>query len=329
MYGSAPLVKAASLESAKDTLSDSDISATATHTIEFDMGTALSAGEYVRVVLASQFSGVSTGNVTCPTNTTASSTGNTVDCVVDAGQTLASTSAQTITITGVTNPSSAGSYDVAVTTYNTSDVEIESSSLKVYILDDVTVTATVNASLTFTVSELGPDSGTYSTVNGVALSASSTGTTLPFGTLSSGASTTLGQALAVSTNATDGYTVTVIMDQPLTSAAGATIDSFKDGTIPAAPEAWSAPSGTLDSPNTYGHMGITTDDADLSTDFTGSKFTGISTSTPLTVMSHNGPADGATINKGLAHVAYSIEITDLQEAGDYTANLTYVCTPTY
>lgn len=327
MYGSAPLAKAASLEKAEDTVSDSDRGVIATHTVVFNTGSDLFENDYVRVIFDANFD-LSYATGTCPTNMTLTATSSTyVECTVSAGSSVSSTSDQTLLAIGITNPAAAGSYDVTITTYDDSGpTEIETAGTKVYILDDVTITATVSASLTFSVGELGPDSGT-TIVNGIPLTASSSSTTLPFGTLTSAASTTLGHALAVSTNAADGYSVTVIMDQELTSGAGATIDSYKDGTIPGTPEVWSAPSGTLDQTNTYGHMGVTTDDIDAT--FGGSKFTGISTSTPLTVMSHTGPADGATEDAGSAHVAYSIQISDLQEAGDYTAALTYVCTPTY
>lgn len=326
MYGSAPVVRAASLESAKDTITDSDISAVANHTIEFDMATRLEESDYVRITFDALFD-LSTATGTCPVGSTLSTSTNYIQCTVNAGQTMASSSAQTITGIGIVNPNAAGSYDVTITSYDDAGpAEIESATVKVYILDDVTVSATVSASLTFTVGELGPDSGT-TIVNGIPITASSSSTTLPFGTLDSSASTTLGHSLSVSTNATDGYIVTVLMDQELTSAAGATIDSFKDGSIPGTPESWTTPSALLDQVNTYGHMGVTTDDLDAT--FGGGKFAGISTTTPLEIMSHNGPADGSTEDKGAANVAYSIEISDLQEAGDYTAALTYVCTPAY
>jgi hypothetical protein len=93
----------------------------------------------------------------------------------------------------------------------------------------------------------------------------------------------------------------------------------------------------LDQQWTYGHLGITTDDADLGTidtvtavnDFTGRKYAG-NIDQPRLVFAHLGPADGVTQNKGKARVGYQIEIGDLQEAGnDYTNTLTYVATPTF
>jgi len=320
-------VEAASLTNAKVTLSDSDLSATATSTVQFTIGVALYENEYAQVVYPSQFS-LTGASVTCPSNMTASSTGQIVECVVDAGQTIATSSALTITMKNVVNPSSAGSYTINIYTRESDGTEKESSNVKVYIIDDVTVTASVDASLTFTVS--GVDSGTV--INGVTTTGSSTATSLAFGTLNTSASSTLGQQLTVSTNATNGYVVTVQQDQELTSAAGANINSFNnspDGTGSTTPVAWEAPRGELDNTYTYGHMGLTTDDSDSGLGFDGSKYAGLNSTDPMTIMKHNGPADGSTQNKGLAKVAYTIEITDLQEAGDYQNTLTYICTPTY
>ncbi len=333
VYAYIPLAQAASLTNAKDTISDSDVSVTGvTHTIQFTTGQTLSANYYMQVILPSSFGNIATSSITCPdaASTTPYVFGGgsqnwDIRCV--ASTTIA-TGTKTLTIANTTNPGSAGDYTINLATKNASDTELESAQVKVYIIDDVTVTATVDASLTFTISGVNANT----TINGVTTTGTSTATTIAFGTLNTSASSTLGQALAVSTNATDGFVVTVQQDQELTSAAGANINSFDnspDGTGSTTPHAWAAPAGTLDLTHTYGHMGITTDDSDLATDFTGSKYAGLNSTNPLTIMSHNGPADGLTQNKGYAKVAYTIEITDLQEAGDYTNTLTYICTPTY
>jgi hypothetical protein len=46
-------------------------------------------------------------------------------------------------------------------------------------------------------------------------------------------------------------------------------------------------------------------------------------------MYSSGPADSLTDDIGSTSVAYSLEISALQESGDYSNTLTYVCTPTY
>lgn len=351
MYGLYPFeslikfAKAGSLYSVKDTISDSDKQASSSHAIVFSMSTALAQNEYVEVGFQSGFTNFSNVAVNCPANTTASTTSSSDDyrvvrCTVAAGQSLAvQPTTHTITIYNILNPNATGDKDVTVSTYDSGDVAKDETILKVYIIDDVTVRATVDATLTFTVSGLGPYSA-KSTVNGIGLSGTSTAEEINFGTLHSVSSTTLAQNLTVSTNATDGFIVTVQKDQDLQNAAGATINSFNnspDGTGTTTPEAWSDPGGVLESPNTYGHWGLTSDDDDTADNlimtndyYQGEAFyAGTNGTDPMIVMAHTGPADGTTQNIGTAAVAYSIRISDLQEAGDYNATLTYVCTPTY
>jgi hypothetical protein len=171
------------------------------------------------------------------------------------------------------------------------------------------------------------------TINGQVTTATSTATSTPFGTLAPDTDVIVGQRLSVSTNASDGFVVTVQQDDEMTSAAGSNINSFNNaandsGTI--VPEAWSNPAGTLGSDNTYGHMGLTSDDGVIGgIDFTGAKFAGLSGTNALAVMSHNGPANSATTGIGTTDIAYRARISALQEAGDYTSTLTYICTPTY
>lgn len=139
------------------------------------------------------------------------------------------------------------------------------------------------------------------------------------------------QALTVETNAANGFTVTVVQDQVLTSAAGGDIDNFIDGANTATPAAWQSPAGTLGSENTYGHFGITTEDASLSDgDSFGTALYAGNINTPREVFYHTSVADGSTADIGTTRVGYKIEIDSLQEAGtDYTMTLTYVATPIF
>ncbi len=332
MYGYIPTAIAASMENAKDTVSDSDLGVTATHTIVFDLTDAnyLTGGEFISVDFGS-FTGALEGNVSCPTDTSASTTPNSeVGCVVDADGFLESTSTQQMSVTTVTNPGSAGSYNVRITSYNASYVEIEHSDMKVYIIDDVTVTATVDANLTFTIYGL----ATSTDVNGDETTGSSTATALNFGNLTVDATSSLGQELRVVTNASDGFTVTVQQSGELENSAGAKINSFRDsqdGTGTTTPEAWASPTGTLDKSNEYGHMGITSEDGTLSggNPFGDALYAGLDGTNATEVMYHTGPVDGTTDGIGITQVGYMIEITSLQEAGDYSNTLTYICTPTF
>lgn len=330
--GYMPAAKAATLESASDTISDSDLGASATHVIVIDMGDAspgLDEGDYININFAAEFDDVSSVNATCPAGTSEGGSGNDITCTVDAGGFLHSTSTVTheITVESVTNPDSgegAGAYNVTISTHQFGGAEIESTIVKVYVMEDVTVSATVESSLAFSVATT---SASYTVAPGVVTTGTSSPDQIAFSTLEAGELEIMGQDLTVSTNASNGYTVTVFADGPFDNGGGADIDAFSSST----PAAWVDPTTTVDinDERTYGYWGVTSnDDSVFSTQgwFQGLK----DDSSPLTVMAHNGPvAANSGTGIGSTTVAYAVEITAVQEAGDYDVVLTYVCTPTY
>ena len=321
LYGFIPVVNAASMESVKDTISDSEPSVgDVSHTIVFDMGDTnpLTAGEYVRLTFESV--DLTSATTTCPTGTTASATLQQIDCVVDAGEFLDATSTQTIVVSTTTNPT-IGEYDITVISYTSAGVQIERSDIKIYIIDTVTVSATVDANLTFEVNA----TSSGAVINGGTTDVTSTATTVPFGILVVDTQKIIGQQLKVITNAADGFTVTVQQDNNLESGGGADIDSFTTATT--AP--WAQPTPILGSESTYGYMGVASDDDSITQPPPDGNYQGLDGVTPLAVMHHDGSTLGTTLGAGLTHVAYSIEISSMQEAGDYTNTLTYICTPTY
>lgn len=328
VYGSVPSAKASSLTSAKDTLSTSAPSVLANHTITFGTNVVIPDEGTIVVTLDADFGDITGASaVVCPNNasSTLATTTTSVTCTYSDGG-LATSSSNTLTISNVQN-SIVGSQSVDIETKDGATV-LESANLLVAIIDTVTMSASVPATLTFAIT----GTSTGAIINGIAVTATSTATSTPFGTLVVGAISSVSQALSVITNADGGYVVTVQQNQELTNAAGANINSFNNaanGTGSTTPVAWANPTGILDTDNTYGHMGLSSDDSDLGTDFTGSKLAGLNGAAAMTIMSHNGPADGTTQDMGKASVVYSTKITALQEAGDYTNTLTYICTPTY
>lgn len=319
--------KAASLSHASDTLSNSSPNTTANHSVKFDVGQGSVSGDYFQVILPVGFGSIAdVAQITCPASTTRSlPNGSTAVCTVNAD--IATSTTLTIAITGVTNPVGVGVKDITIESRDSGDAMKEGSVVKVSIIDNVTLNASVPSTLSFAISGV---ASTAPAVNGSNLTGDSSTTTVNFGTLEVGTSSVLGQQLAVTTNATYGYSVTVQQDNVLTNAAGATIDSFDNGTVPGAPQGWANPTGSLGATSTYGHMAFTTSDASLNgIDFSGSKWFGFTDATPVQVMYHSGPANGTSDGVGLATVAYRVQITALQEAGDYTNKLTYVATPSY
>jgi len=343
--------EASSITSASDTLSNSAPSALSNHTIAFTTPMGMVASSTITITFATQFTFPAMGfddvDVTASgTNQTLASTSAAgVWGAYFAGKTLTLTTPTdvpqasntpyvikigtnaTFGVTGdaqITNPSATTSYAIDIAG-SMADV----GQVRVAIVDQVLVSASVDTSLTFTVSGV----NSSSTVNGspTTTAATSTSTTLPFGTLTAGVSKVLAHDLAVTTNATNGYSVTVEQTGPLQSTTGATIDGFIDGANTATPTNWQGPSASIADPNTYGHWGLTSDDGTTTraVQFASNKWVSGST-TPVIIMGNAGPADGTSQGYGAARIGYQVQISALQEAGnDYTTTLRYIVTPTF
>lgn len=337
---------AASLTTVRDTITDSRPSVASNHTIDFTTPTGITSGQTITITFPAGF-GLSTivfgdvdlkddaadltlaaspsgatwgaavsGQVLTLTNgTTAVTAGSVMQLKIGTNATVGVTGTNQITNTTV------GSYLISI-----GGTMADNASLRIALIAAVDVTASIDASLTFTVA--GKTSGTVNG-EGTSCGAAATATALPFGTIAPGVPKVLCQTLSVTTNATNGFAVTVIQNQNLLSANGADIDTFKDGASTATPTAWTTPLGTLDTETTYGHYGITSED-DLNTDEFGTALYAGNIGTARSVFSHTGPADGSTANKGQTNVAVKVEVTALQEAAtDYNNRLMYVATPTF
>jgi len=319
-----------SLTDAKDLISDSDVGVTATHIFTFTSGTSTLQNGYFDVVFPADFGDISViGDVSCPANYTETiQDTETVRCTAGS---LQAAGAREITVANIVNPAAEGSQLFNIYHYDSATNLAERTQVMVAIIEDVLMTARVDATLTFTIAGL----DNTETVNGVACTDNTSATSTPFGTLSTTGSTTVCQELTVATNATDGYTVTVEQDNELLSSNGDNINSFNnspDNTGSTTPQVWAAPANILDAEHTYGHMGLTSEDATFAgavDTYGDALYVGFNSTDPVEVMYHDGPADGVTPNKGLTQVAYTAEITALQEAGDYENTLTYIATPTY
>lgn len=344
---------AANLTLVSNTLSDSDVSALSNHTIRFTMATSstgVAAGQTITITFPAGFNlgtidfadvdfsingtdqalagtasgatwGVSTSSqvLTLTSGTGVVTAGQAVVIEIGTNATFGTTGTDR-----VTNPT-AGSYEFYVTAGT-----VDTGRTRVAILDNVDVTAIVNTSFTFTVSGL----ATSTTVNGTTTTGSTTATAIPFGVLTAGQPKVMGQRLNVTTNARNGFVVTVEQDQNLLSSTGADIDGFIDGAYTNTPAAWVAPTNNIGNENTWGHWGLTTSDSDLNAQVGGGSFVGslfvAASTTPRQIFAHSGPSDGTTADIGSTTVAYAIQISPLQEAGDdYNTVLTYIATPTF
>ena len=141
-----------------------------------------------------------------------------------------------------------GSYRVTI-----GGTQLNSGETRVAILPNVTLTAAIATIFTFTVTGDATEYRHQSCHNHSLCDR----TTLPFGTLVSGTTTTLGQHLVVTTNARNGFVVTVQANQPPTSGAGAIINAFEDGATTTVPEPWALPRVYSTNYTTYSHFGLT------------------------------------------------------------------------
>lgn len=342
--------EAANVTTFSDTLSTSEPSVVANHTIVFTTPTGVANGQTITIdfsdgpfaVGSVDFTDIDvsvegTGDLnlegsctTEPASAAFSGTTLTITLCSGNGASIAANGTTTIEIgtnathqtTGdqqLTSPA-AGSYEINLTA-GASD----SGATRVAIVPVVTVTASVDTIFQFTVT--GVSAGLD--VNGTTTGTTTSPTAIGFGTLVAGVATTAAQDLTVQTNARNGFVVTVTTDGQLESSVG-DIDSFADGGDQSSPIAWAAPSALVGQENTYGHWGLTSDD----TDHFGTQQTYVAASTsPVTIFSHDGPVDGVaspSTGTSTTRVGYTVQISSLQEAAtDYSATLTYVATPVF
>jgi len=342
-----PSVDAGSLLDISDKLSGSVPGATANHTVTFTTNSNIAAGKTIKITFDPetnafdgvqnvtnadiQFTGATlvascspgTDNVSLSTSTAVGD--ESVIFTVCTGNTVAS---GTLTIVignnKLVNPASTQSYVIRI-----GGTMPDSGDTRVAILPAVTATAAVGTNFSFAVLGVATDT----MINGVTTTGATASTSVSFGTLSPAAPEILGQELQVTTNAGNGFAVTVHEDQDLTSSGGASISVFANGNATSTPSPWTSPLGIGGQPATYGHIGVTSNDASGTLNFGTSTplFAGsFNPTSTLTVFSWTGPADGATQNIGVASVAYKIETSPLQAAGsDYSNDLIYVATPNF
>lgn len=340
-------VEAGNLTSVSDTLTDSEPGGTPVHTIGMTIPNGMNIGMTFEVTFPAGFdlTGLNISDISMTVDGNATTTGAAAGAgtwgVATSGQTItfetptdygvASSGVLVLTIgsttnTTILNPSATGTQQISIG--GGGSTMQDNGYARVVILENVLVTATINTTFTFFVS--GTTTGAI--CNGADPTfADSTSDALAFGVLDAGVSKTLCQDLTVSTNAINGYVVTVEQDTQFQSSTGADIDGFVDGNWTTTPTAWAAPTASVIDEDTWGHWGLTSSDGTTTraAEFGSAEYVAAST-TPIVIMSHDDPADGTTPGVGRASIGYEVEISALQEAGDdYNTTLTYIATPTF
>lgn len=355
---------AAGITTISDTISSSNLGANAAHRIKFTTPNGFISGQNMRITFDPtgslfDFTGFTAADVYIVTGATkvaaAGSCGagasemyptinaGSIDFTMCGSDTVASSTTFIIdvgTTTGgnlLNNPNTANSYVInidGVTGPGTGPFADEGDT-RVAIVNNVTVTASVDTIFTFSINAVGAGNTVNNDVT--VTSGTSTATSMPFGTLAPGVPKLMAQELRVDTNALNGFSVTVQADKTLTAGNLATIDTFRDGNALASTSPWAVPTGTFGNASTYGHWGVTSDDDAVSSTTANkwgvgySMYQGNFVNNPVEVFYHNAAVtQSAGVGVGSTTVAYKVEITALQEAAkDYTATLMYIATPVF
>ena len=271
-----------------------------------------------------------TGYSAAGTNTNCTGTGNT-DCTITLTVTTPSgqTQNQTVVVpftSGVTNPTTANTtFWVRVTSQDTTPDTIDSATVASATLDTYSMLATATVDPTFTFSIAAVNTGT---VNGATINVTTaTASAIPFGTLSTGSTKISAHDITITTNAANGYQVTIASaNPPMVGTTNPTENIDRYNVANSSPAAWGSPGGTTPSTNT-GFLGYTTNSTSLCTGtpnrFSSNKWAGPET-TPYEVACNSGGASGE-----ITRIGWQAEVNGVQPADFYTGTLFLVATPTY
>ncbi|QQR52236.1 hypothetical protein IPG36_06775 [bacterium] len=227
----------------------------------------------------------------------------------------------TFVIAGVTNASVANtSYWVFFNTYNNTDCAtspVDNTIVGFIFTQGSQLSLTVDQTLTFTVNAV---AGSQACGGGTS-TAASTGTTIPFGTVSTAANGLVCQDLTASTNATGGYTIFARYTAAPTNGTGQTIADWTGTT--AAPTTFPA-AGVTEA------YGFTTNDQTLGTGtanryYNGSAYSYAGMPSSNTEVGYESVGVSSTTYR----IAHQVGITALTDPGTYNTTVIYTCTPVY
>ncbi len=333
--------KAAALTSVKDVMNTIAATANANHTISFVAPSAVSNGSTITLTFPAGFSltglveddidiaGTTEGELTTAADCTGSEkasfsfSGQVITFTLCAGDGGDFTGSETITIEIGNHASASGTGSNQIDNPSAGDYRItiggtmtDSGAFGVSIISDdsVNVTAQVNESITFTISDTTIGFGTITSSTGRWATSDTTGTD------ASATTPTSAHSMTIATNATGGYTITyngatltsganTICQTPLTDCADVTDDS--DG-----------------NPGTeqFGISVSTSGDATIPAAYLRDSAASFEfkPSTTTTIVSETGPTATETIS-----TSYLGNITGTTEAGAYSTNITYIATGTF
>lgn len=227
---------------------------------------------------------------------------------------------------------SADTYTFQAIHYNSSNTAIDQTNGKIAVIEAVRVSVTVDPTITFSLTGVGTGVTPCGTAPDIA---TDTGTnaplSVPFGTMSLNTFKRAAHLLTVSTNATNGYSVTAIENNEL-SKDGLGVTKISDTTCDSACLFNSTGSGWTTATNNgfgYSIQNLSATGVDNDNSYTG---------TPnYREFANNDSAQAATkifygstvANAQQAYVCYKISVGATQAAGDYENQITYTATASF
>jgi hypothetical protein len=269
--------------------------------------------------------------VTVPVASTALTSGNTY--VITIGGTAANRErfvlpapASTHTTRGV-----ADSYNIRIATDNGSTT-LDDTTVVVAPNDGVLVSTTVPLALTWKINDaanpFGGNIGSGQSVCSLTTSVGTTATTVPFGTITTNTFYVAAQSHYISTNASNGYNLTVYATSPVAGGALAKADgsaSIANGTCDGACTTTSAGAWATATNNGFGYTLANETGTDAAFTSNYKIFDGTADgASAVTIMSNAGAVSGNRI-----YVCYKLSVSGTQAAGFYFNNLNYVATPKF
>jgi hypothetical protein len=272
------------------------------------------------------------GSGTGATFTSVVNTTNGAPYVSRSAASISSSTAVTVQLTSVVNPSATDtSFYVRITTYastNTTGASTDTGTVAASTATQITLTGTMPESLIFCTG------GTVTTTGGIPDCSTATSGSISFNQLFSPADTaTATSQMAVSTNGTGGYIVTV---------NGTTLTSGSN-TITAMSSATTGLRGTRQfglnlvantTTTSTPAVGTAVTPAANGTTLKGQALTGYNTGDTFKYVSGDTIADSGNGGTGASDaqiytVSYMVNVSGGTVAGTYTTTLTYICTATY
>ncbi len=232
----------------------------------------------------------------------------------------------------------ADTYNFVVSNYDAVDTVIDRTSGRIAVIESVRVTATVDPTISFTIAGIASGANPCGTgaTNQTDID-TTTGTNaplaVPFGTLSLNTFRDAAHLLTVSTNATNGYTVTAQENDQLGKDGSTTpfipdTDGDNGSATETVSDTWDTATGNPGFGYTLKSVsGATVPFTSTGANFNARRFPSVADpDSPLvaTVMSSTGTSDSHTAN-----VCYRISVDATQAAGDYENQITYTATASF